>query len=304
VETTSPQVDPKESETQAKKIASAKLNCSTLQKFFILLITCRFFMIINPQHIIGPRIYSRIVSLVPSQTELLYDLGLEDEVKAITKFCVHPAKWYKNKTRIGGTKNVNINAIKKINPDLIIANKEENVKEQVEELAKTFDVLVTDVNNFQEALQMIKDIGVLTGKITEALTIVNKIESKFQNFFGSTINERKIKTAYLIWENPFMAAGRNTFINDMMQYCGLENIFSKQERYPKITLEDLQNCELVLLSSEPYPFKEKHLKEMQAQIPGLKIIIVDGEMFSWYGSRLLKAADYFEKLQKNKVLLY
>jgi len=101
-----------------------------------------------------------------------------------------------------------------------------------------------------------------------------------------------------------MAAGGNTFINDMMQYCRLENIFSNQERYPKITLEDLQNCELVLLSSEPYPFKEKHLKEMQAQIPGLKIIIVDGEMFSWYGSRLLKAADYFEKLQKNKVLLY
>jgi len=261
-------------------------------------------MIINPQHIIGPRIYSRIVSLVPSQTELLYDLGLEDEVMAITKFCVHPAKWYKNKTRIGGTKNVNINVIKKINPDLIIANKEENVKEQVEELAQTFDVLVTDVNNFQEALQMIKDIGTLTGKITETLTIANKIESKFQNFAGSTINNRKIKTAYLIWKNPYMAAGGNTFINDMMQYCGLENIFSNHERYPKITLEDLQNCELVLLSSEPYPFKEKHLREIQAQIPGMRIIIVDGEMFSWYGSRLLKAADYFEKFQKNKVLLY
>jgi len=262
-------------------------------------------MIINPQNISSTHFYSRIVSLVPSQTELLYDLGLEDEVIAITKFCVHPAKWYKNKTRIGGTKNVKINVIKEINPDLIIANKEENVKEQVEELAKTFDVFVTDVNNLKEALQMIKNIGTLTGKTAKALTIAKKIERKFQKLHDSTSGKRKIKAAYLIWKNPYMAAGGNTFINDMMQYCGLENIFSNVDRYPKITLEGLPiDYKLILLSSEPYPFKEKHLKEMELQIPGVKIILADGEMFSWYGSRLLIAADYFEMFQKDIALLY
>ena len=254
-------------------------------------------MIVNLHNITPAKIYSRIVSLVPSQTELLHDLGLEEEVIGITKFCVHPTKWYRNKTRVGGTKNVKIPSIQLLKPDLIIANKEENVKEQVEELAKNYDVFVTDVNNLTDAINMIKDIGLLVGKTKEALQMANKIEIKFQKLQNLTPVKRKIKAAYLIWKDPFMAVGGNTFINDMMQYCGLENIFLSRDRYPKTTLEELRiDCELILLSSEPYPFKEKHLKEMELQIPGVKIILVDGEMFSWYGSRLLKAADYFEEL--------
>jgi ABC-type Fe3+-hydroxamate transport system substrate-binding protein len=244
------------------------------------------------------RIYSRIVSLVPSQTELLYDLGLNKEVIGITKFCIHPTQWYKNKPRIGGTKNVKTAEIKKLNPDLVIANKEENVKEQVEELAQCYDVLVTDINNLRDAINMINDVGVLTGKANEALQISKKIENKFQRLQQKTSLNKKIKIAYLIWQNPFMTVGGDTFINNMMEYCGFENVFSSQERYPEITLEDLKNnCELILLSSEPYPFKEKHLNEIQSQITTTKIILVDGEMFSWYGSRLLKAADYFCELR-------
>ena len=255
-------------------------------------------MIVNLHNISPAKVYSRIVSLVPSQTELLYDLGLEEEVIGITKFCVHPTKWYRNKTRIGGTKNVKIPAIHHLKPDLIIANKEENVKEQVEELAKNYDVFVTDVNNLTDAINMINDIGLLVGKTREAFEMANKIEAKFKILQGLTSDKTKIKAAYLIWKDPFMAAGGHTFINDMMQYCGLENIFSSRDRYPKITLEELQTgCEIILLSSEPYPFKEKDLKEMEPQIPGVKIILIDGEMFSWYGSRLLKAADYFKELQ-------
>jgi ABC-type Fe3+-hydroxamate transport system substrate-binding protein len=263
-------------------------------------------MIIHPQNISGSRIYSRIISLVPSQTEVLYDLGLEEEVKAITKFCIHPIDWPKNKIRIGGTKSLKIDIIKKINPDLIIANKEENVKEQVEELAKTFDVFVTDVNNLWDALEMIKNIGTLTGKKTKASAIANKIEKEFQKLSEAILTKRKITASYLIWKNPYMAVGGNTFINDMMQYCGLENIFTNIERYPEISLEDLKSsrsgkrpCELVLLSSEPYPFKEKHLSEIKSELPLIKIMLVDGEMFSWYGSRLLKAAEYFKIFQKN-----
>jgi ABC-type Fe3+-hydroxamate transport system substrate-binding protein len=253
-------------------------------------------MIIHPQNISSSKIYSRIISLVPSQTELLYDLGLDEEVMAVTKFCVHPLSWHKNKIHIGGTKNLKIDLIKKINPNLIIANKEENVKEQVEELAKIFDVFVTDVNNLHDALKMIKNIGTLTGKSSSALQLADKIEKKFKRLSETVSVKPKIKTAYLIWKDPFMAAGAHTFVNDMIRCCGLENVYTNSERYPKIKLEELPtDCELILLSSEPFPFKEKHKEELQKILPGKRIMLADGEMFSWYGSRLLKAAMYFQK---------
>jgi ABC-type Fe3+-hydroxamate transport system substrate-binding protein len=261
-------------------------------------------MFIDQQNISSSKKYSAIISLVPSQTELLYDLGLEAEVIGITKFCVHPEKWFQNKTRIGGTKNLNINEIKNLHPDLIIANKEENVKAQVEELAVHYDVLVTDVNNLDDALSMIKAIGKLTGKTAKALSISEEIQLKFQKLIDSFSHKRKIKSAYLIWKEPYMAAGGNTFINEMMRYCGLLNIFTNVERYPQINNENLQACELILLSSEPYPFKEKHAHELQQEIPRAKIILVDGEMFSWYGNRLLLAADYFKELSKKIELLH
>jgi len=254
-------------------------------------------MIINLHNISPVKAYSRIVSLVPSQTELLYDLGLDEEVIGLTKFCVHPTKWYRDKTRVGGTKNVKIQAIHDLKPDLIIANKEENVKEQVEELSANYDVFVTDVNNLPDAINMINDTGLLVGKARAAYVMANKIETSFKKLKEITCLKRKINAAYLIWKDPFMAAGNHTFINDMMRYCGLENIFSSRDRYPEITLEELRtDSELILLPSEPYPFKEKHLKELESQIRGIKIILVDGEMFSWYGSRLLKAAGYFKEL--------
>jgi len=253
-------------------------------------------MIISVPDIFPDKVYSRIVSLVPSQTELLHDLGLESEVIGITKFCVHPATWHKNKTRIGGTKHVNLPLIHQLKPDLIIANKEENVREQVEELAANYDVYVTDVNNLTDAIDMIHTIGSLVGKVNMASQIATKIEINFTSLLDKVSLKRKIKTAYLIWNNPIMAAGGHTFINDMMQYCGLQNIFSLRDRYPQITSRDLAGCELILLSSEPYPFKEKHSREIESQLPGVKIALVDGEMFSWYGSRLLKASSYFEEL--------
>ncbi len=262
-------------------------------------------MIIDSRKITPEKKYSRIVSLVPSQTELLYDLGLKDEVIGITKFCIHPDAWYKNKTRIGGTKNLRVDKIKSLNPDLVIANKEENVKEQVQELAQFFDVLVTDINDLDDALQMIKNVGALTGTLSKAITIANKIEKEFKKLSNYASGKHKTSAAYLTWKNPYMAVGGNTFINAMLPYCCLENFFADTERYPEIELKDLKiakaggkNCELLLLSSEPYPFKEKHVSEIKSQLPLLKIMLVDGEMFSWYGSRLLKAAEYFEKFQK------
>lgn len=245
----------------------------------------------------GPRKnYHKIISLVPSQTELLAYLGLREEVAGITKFCIHPDKWYRTKTRVGGTKNIHFEIIDQISPDLIIANKEENVKEQVEALAEKYDVWITDVNNFSDAITMIEDVGKLTGKQDKAHELTVELNHGFQGLRNKYSIKRKIPTAYFIWKDPYMVAGGCTFINDMMNYCGLDNVFADQPRYPEITLDELsrRETELILLSSEPYPFKEKHIDEMQGGFPGIKIILTDGEMFSWYGSRLLKSADYFD----------
>ena len=241
----------------------------------------------------------RIISLVPSQTELLHYLGLEQETIGITKFCVHPNAWYTSKTRVGGTKNIKKEIIDKLNPDLIIANKEENVKEQIEELAAQYPVWLTDVNNFEDALQMIEDIGALTGKLTEAKRLTATIKISFLELEEPQTSNLKPQTAYLIWRNPYMSVGGDTFINSMLNKCGLTNIFAQESRYPELTIAQLQtaNCKLLLLSSEPYPFAQKHIDELKEQLPGTKIMLVDGEIFSWYGSRLLYAADYFNKLR-------
>jgi len=242
----------------------------------------------------------RIISLVPSQTELLYDLGLETETVGITKFCVHPQSWFKTKERVGGTKKINAAKIKELSPDLIIANKEENVKEQVEELALDYPVWLTDVNNLQDALQMITDIGRLTGKMESSNNMVEEITLNFEELAQQQTTNHKLQTAYLIWQKPYMTVGGDTFINNMLQHCGFDNIFSNKTRYPEISIAELQaaNCELLLLSSEPYPFKQKHIDELSGLLPGTKIILADGEFFSWYGSRLLKAPEYFNKLIK------
>lgn len=242
----------------------------------------------------------RIISLVPSQTELLYDLGLDEEVIGITKFCVYPEHWFKTKTRVGGTKQLHLEKIKGLQPDLIIANKEENAQSQIEELAIGFPVWVSDVNNLNDALEMIESIGEIVNKVSKAKEITGQIKTSFAQL--KTQNSQ-LKTCYLIWKDPYMTIGGDTFINDMLSYSGFENLFRHQTRYPEITVEQLQtlNYQLLLLSSEPFPFKQKHIDELQPLLPNTKIILVDGEMFSWYGSRLLKVPAYFQQLQ-NQVL--
>lgn len=243
----------------------------------------------------------RIISLVPSQTELLYHLGADAETIGITKFCIHPQHWFTTKERVGGTKTVNLEKIKQLKPDLIIANKEENVQAQIEELAKDIPVWLTDVNNLTDALQMIADIGVLTGRAAAANTIVERISKLFSEMPAM---EKPVNTAYLIWRKPYMTVGADTFIHDLLQRCGFANIFAHKTRYPEVDIAQLQGtsaednkaCQLLLLSSEPYPFKQKHIDELSLLLPDTKIILVDGEMFSWYGSRLLQSPAYFAQL--------
>jgi ABC-type Fe3+-hydroxamate transport system substrate-binding protein len=237
----------------------------------------------------------RIISLVPSQTELLFDLGLDKEVVGITKFCVHPGEWFHTKTRVGGTKQLKMDIIQQLNPDLIIANKEENVKEQIEELEKQYPVWISNVNNLDDAYEMIKQVGSIIDKEQQASEMVDQIK---ENFAGLPSPASRLRTCYLIWQNPYMTVGGDTFIHSMMTAAGFENIYANKKRYPEITIADLHiaDCQLLLLSSEPYPFKQKHVEEIKAQGIKAQVVLVNGEMFSWYGSRLLKAPAYFRKL--------
>jgi ABC-type Fe3+-hydroxamate transport system substrate-binding protein len=241
------------------------------------------------------KIPQRIISVVPSQTELLSDLGLEKQVTGITKFCVHPRRWFESKTRVGGTKELNIKLIHELKPDLILANKEENLKEQIEELEKHYPVWVSNITDPEDACKMITGIGEMTGKARKATEMTNRIKERFAQL--QTLNH-KPQAAYLIWQKPYMTVGGDTFIHSMLKVAGFENIFASHERYPEITIDELlaDNYELLFLPSEPFPFKQKHIVELKAKNVKAKIFLVDGEMFSWYGSRMLRAPAYFREL--------
>jgi ABC-type Fe3+-hydroxamate transport system substrate-binding protein len=236
----------------------------------------------------------RIVSLVPSQTELLFDIGLEDEVVGITKFCVHPKSWFKAKKRVGGTKNVSISSVKELNPDLIIANKEENTIEDILLLEQIAPVWISDINSFEDAIEMIQQIGNIVDKDVEAKLLIADIRDSFQE---PVLFETGNTAIYFIWKQPFMCAGKDTFIDAMMTKIGLKNLITSK-RYPvlDIPFNITVQPKWVLLSSEPYPFNETHLEEMKKHFPDSTILIVDGEFFSWYGSRMSKAASYFNAL--------
>lgn len=240
---------------------------------------------------------SRIISLVPSQTELLHSLGLDEAVCGITKFCVHPEEWFRSKTRIGGTKTVDIEKVLSLNPDLIIANKEENVKEQVEALAAKVPTYVSDVYDRQSALEMISDVGLLTGRAPQAAELVQRISEKFEQLAPLS---QPLRALYLIWQEPWMTIGGDTFINEMLRYAGFENVFAQANRYPAVSLEQMQaeKPDVILLSSEPFPFSQKHIAQLQPHFPGTPIVLVDGEMFSWFGSRLLLTPPYFAALRR------
>lgn len=237
----------------------------------------------------------RIISLVPSQTELLFDLGLGEEVAGITKFCIHPEEWFRTKARIGGTKDVKTERIAALQPDLIIANKEENVKEQVEALREIAPVWTSDINTLEDAYVMIEQIGILTQKEASANRIVQNIKEGFALLTTQLSNTKQKTCVYLIWKDPYMTIGSDTFIHEMLGYGKFTNLFAAATRYPETSITQLQELapEMLLLSSEPYPFAEKHIQALQQSLPDTRIELVDGEMFSWYGSRLMQAPAYF-----------
>ncbi|HEX8427239.1 helical backbone metal receptor [Hymenobacter sp.] len=234
----------------------------------------------------------RIVSLVPSQTEMLFDLGVGERVVGVTKFCFHPAEARTSATVVGGTKNFNFEKIEALKPDLILGNKEENYQDGIEQLAEKYPVWLSDISTLAEALDMIRKVGFIVGCKDRADALATEIAASFAAVAAATA---LVPAAYFIWRKPYMVAASGTFINDLLGRAGYSNVFSHLGRYPVVTAEQLAAAapQQILLSSEPYPFGEKHVAEFQAICPSAKIRIVDGELFSWYGSRLRHSAAYF-----------
>lgn len=242
--------------------------------------------------------HMRIISLVPSITELLVDLGLENQLIAVTKYCVHPKDIRSKKENIGGTKTLNIDLIKSLKADLIIANKEENQKEQIEQLMESEPIWLTDIRSIEDNWEFILETGQRCNKITESKTLVNNAKEEWKTIKGIFNNKTCL---YFIWRKPYMTIGHNTFINNVLLNLGFKSIAQKLEgNYPEITPEWIteQSIDYILLSSEPYAFKEKHKSEFLTFNPTANIQLIDGEMCSWYGSRMLKAPSYFKEFAK------
>ncbi|WP_069132003.1 helical backbone metal receptor [Rhodohalobacter halophilus] len=233
----------------------------------------------------------KIISLVPSLTELLFDLNLDERIIGRTRFCIHPKERVKNVEIMGGTKNPRLDKIRNAQPDLIIANKEENRKEDIEKLQSDFEVMVTDINTIEDAFLTIHDIG---GRCNAEET-AQELISAIRNEYDRAPDESPMSVTYMIWRDPWMTVGSNTYIHSVLSHWKLDNLFENQSRYPTTTLEELSRIkpDIILLSSEPYPFKEKHIKEVENACPKSRVLLVDGEWFSWYGSRMLPS---FKKL--------
>jgi ABC-type Fe3+-hydroxamate transport system substrate-binding protein len=245
-----------------------------------------------------PKSPMRIISLVPSQTELLCDLGLNDRIVGVTRFCIHPGNKVGEKPRIGGTKDFDIDKIKSLKPDLVIGNMEENYEEGIVELKKHFPVWMSDIYTLDDAYEMMNAIGGITNKQEEAKALVSEISAGFDRL--STISLSIRSCAYFIWRKPYMVATNGTFLDHMLSKLGVKNVFGDMDRYPQVSAEDIagRKPDLIFLSSEPYSFTDRHKAEFRNIYPEARVIIVNGELFSWYGSRLRYTAAYFESLRE------
>ncbi len=240
----------------------------------------------------------RIVSLVPSLTETLF--VLDAEVVGVTRFCVHPDDARRRAAVVGGTKTVDVEAVRRLAPDLVVANREENVREQVGAIAAFADVLVTDIATVDDAIGAIRTLGARTGTTAAADALADRIDRGFEVLAAEMAHRTPVRAAYFIWKDPWMAVGADTFIHDVMRRAGLANVFADATRYPEVTPEAVAAAtpDVLLFSSEPFRFRPKHIGAMTAACPGAAVRFVDGEAFSWYGSRLLVTPDVVRALRE------
>jgi ABC-type Fe3+-hydroxamate transport system substrate-binding protein len=237
----------------------------------------------------------RIVSLVPSITETLCGLGLADALVGITVYCVEPRAVVGTKTRIGGEKNPDLEKIRGLEPDLVIANIEENLRDHVETLRSwSIPVWVTYPRTVAEGIRLIADLGSVTGTEARASTMVGEIEPLYERVLNTAARRRPVAVFYPIWRGPYMTINRDTYIHDMLRVCGGRNVFAdRSERYPTVTLDEVaaQRPAVILLPDEPFRFRRAHLADFAgyADVPAVRdgrIHLVDGKPFSWHGPRI------------------
>ena len=244
----------------------------------------------------------RLVSLCPSLTELVFDLGLGNSLVGRTKFCVHPETSVDVVEKVGGTKNPQIERIIELRPDLVLLNEEENRREDAEVLsAAGLACHISLPRDAAETAEMVRSIGAAVGRATESEGIARDIEQRAARVLQDAANRPQVSFAYLIWRDPIMAVSTDTFISALLELPGGRNVFAElPDRYPTIDAELLAAADpnLVLLSSEPFPFAGRHAQEL-AQLTGLppeRFVFVDGELLSWHGCRTPRGIDYAESV--------
>jgi len=244
----------------------------------------------------------RLVSLCPSLTELVFDLGRGDDLVGRTKFCVHPAGRVERVESVGGTKNPKVARIVELAPDLVLLNEEENRREDAEALAAAgVRCHASFPRDVDDTARMVRDVGAALDRRDAAERIASDIERRAARVRESALGAPPVRYAYLIWRNPWMVAGGDTFVTAMLALPGGVNVFAAhEERYPTVTPEQLAAAspDAVLLSSEPFPFKDKHADELAAAtgIPRARMHFVDGEYLTWHGSRTPGGIDYAERV--------
>ncbi|MBI2458595.1 MAG: cobalamin-binding protein [candidate division NC10 bacterium] len=240
----------------------------------------------------------RIISLIPSITEIFFSLGVGDRVVGVTKFCTQPPDGVKSKPRVGGQKNPRVDAIFDLKPDLVVANVEENRKEDVEAMwAAGLKILVTYPRTVRQGIQLVRDLGVLTGESSRAEGIAAECEAALGKVERATAGRARVRVFCPIWRKPYMTINGDTYVDDVLRTCGGENVFHDHpKRYPTVTLPEMAALrpEVVLLPDEPYPFGQKHLTDFQAfsDVPAVRtgrFRLVDGKVLCWYGPRIAES---------------
>ena len=245
---------------------------------------------------------ARIVCLVPSITELLFDLGLGEQVVGRTGFCVHPADQVKRVPKCGGTKDVKLDAVRELAPTHVIVNIDENTRETFDALrAFVPHVVVTHPNAPQDNLRLYALLGGVFGRQQAAKQLADRLQAELDEIAALPALPPR-RTLYLIWREPWMSISPDTYISRTLALVNWQTVpTTPQPRYPALDTEALAELdpELVLLSSEPYPFRDKHLDELRGLLPTADVRLIDGEMTSWYGSRSIRGLAYLRSMAQD-----
>lgn len=252
----------------------------------------------------------RIVSLVPSITETLFTFGAADSVVAVTNFCVEPSDAIGTKTTVGGTKTLDVAAIKEIAPDLVIANAEENREEDIRQLVRGgLRVFVTFPRTVAAAINMMRQLAEITDAIDTATPILQEAEETLAEIRAASRTRHRPRVFCPIWRRPWMTIGSDTYMHDFITVCGGRNIFAdRHDRYPRVELDETARRlpEVILLPDEPYHFTPRHKEEFapRAYVPAVRderIYVVDGKVLCWYGPRIAKGLRFINGLLQQPV---